>query len=70
MEEITFEIIERFGTYGEYNNGWNGEVNLISWNENDPKIDIRRWNENGKCSKGITLSVEEARMLGEILIRI
>lgn len=70
MEEITFEIIERFGIYGEYNNGWKGEVNLISWNEKDPKIDIRRWDKNGKCSKGITLSVEEARMLGEILIRI
>jgi hypothetical protein len=68
--EVTHEIIRHIDVYDE-TKSWQGEVNLISWNGADPKIDIRRWNsDHSKMSKGLTLSVEEARFLGEILIRI
>ena len=48
--------------------GWAKEVNLISWNGGIPKIDIRDWDaDHERCSKGITLSKEEAREVMEIL---
>lgn len=71
MKDVTYEIIEHYGVYEEYGGGWKGEVNLVSWNEKDPKVDIRNWSkDHSKCSKIGTLSLEAARMLGEILIRI
>lgn len=71
MAEITHEIIEHYGIYEEYSGGWKGEVNLVSWNGKEPKLDIRNWNkDHTKSSKIGTLSIEAARMLGEILIRI
>ena len=70
MKEIKREIIRHIETFSEKND-WKGEVNLISWNGAEPKIDIRNWNEDHtKCSKGLTSTEEEARLLGEILIRI
>lgn len=38
------------------------EVNLISWNRQPPKLDIRRW-ENGYPRKGVSLSSLEAQTL-------
>lgn len=70
MKELNRQIIEHIDVFDETSK-WRGEVNLVSWNGSDPKIDIRRWNEDySKCSKGITLTVEEARLLGEILVRL
>lgn len=47
---------------------WLKEVNLVSWNGNAPKIDIRDWDENHeRCGKGITLTESEAREVMEIL---
>lgn len=71
MKEITYEIIDHFGVYEEHSGGWKGEVNLISWNGKDPKVDIRNWDEErSKCSKGVSMSMEAARLLGEILVRL
>ena len=47
---------------------WLKEVNLVSWNGNAPKIDIRDWDESHeRCGKGITLTESEAREVMEIL---
>ncbi|QGR83548.1 hypothetical protein FOC36_02750 [Enterococcus gallinarum] len=44
------------------------ELNLISWNDREPKYDIRDWApEHEKMGKGVTLSVEELKKLREIL---
>ena len=41
---------------------------IISWNDKEPKYDLRDWSENHeKLGKGITLSKEEASRLKEIL---
>lgn len=65
--EISFEIIEYLGTLSEHNNGWQKEINLVSWNESEPKIDIRSWNSNHtKMSKGLILTLEEFKELKQI----
>ncbi|MBR2394556.1 MAG: hypothetical protein IKA98_03545, partial [Candidatus Methanomethylophilaceae archaeon] len=44
------------------------ELNLISWNDRDPKYDIREWSPDGtKMGKGITLSDEEVAVLKKAL---
>lgn len=49
-------------------NGWAMEVNLVSWNEGKPKIDIRSWSEDHRrMSRGITLTEEQANKLSQIL---
>ena len=51
-----------------YRKGWSKELNLISWNDREPKYDIRDWGpEHEKMGKGVTLSVEELKKLREIL---
>lgn len=68
MAEIKFEIKETTGVLSESAKGWKKELNLISWNEKEPKYDIRDWDlEHKKMGKGITLSVEELKKLKEIL---
>lgn len=70
--EITYEIVKRIGILSTSEKGWTKEINLISWNGNPAKYDIRDWSpedENGarKMSKGITLSEAEIKKLKEIL---
>ena len=68
MSEIKFEIVEHLGVLSESEKGWKKEINLVSWNEREPKYDIRDWSENHeKMGKGITLSEDEAKRLRNIL---
>lgn len=51
---LKFEIIKDFGAFGE--GKWQKHLTLIKWGDNEPKYDIRAWNEDmTKMSKGITL---------------
>ncbi|RHW66617.1 hypothetical protein DZC34_01240 [Clostridium botulinum] len=64
MADIKFEIIKGLGIVSESPKGWKKELNLISWNEKEPKYDLRDWNpEHKKMGKGITLSAEELKNL-------
>lgn len=69
--EVKFEIKEKIGILDEYSNRetpWKKEVNLVAWNNSEPKIDIRDWNANHeRMSRGITLTEEQAKKLGEFL---
>lgn len=48
--------------------GWSKELNLVSWNDREPKYDLRDWNENhDKMGKGITLTRDELDKLKETL---
>lgn len=41
---------------------------MISWNDREPKYDIRDWApEHEKMGKGLTLSVEELKKLRDLL---
>ena len=68
MSEIKFVIEQELGVLSESSKGWKKEFNLISWNGAAPKFDIRDWAPNHeKMGKGITLGVEEAEALKNIL---
>lgn len=65
--EIRYEIKQHIATLSE-SNGYALEVNLISWNGADPKIDIRRWDKvRDRMQKGVTLTKDEAAALTEAL---
>jgi len=69
-KEFKYEIIEELGILSE-KNGYTKEINLISFNEAEPKFDIRTWTlddeDNRKMGKGITLSKAEVKNLLKIL---
>lgn len=68
MAEIKFEIKETLGVLSESTKGWKKELNLISWNGKEPKYDLRDWApERAKMGKGVTLTVDELKILKEIL---
>jgi hypothetical protein len=68
MSEIKFEIVKKVGVLSKSASGWAKEVNLISWNDREPKYDIRDWAPDGvKMGKGVTLSKEELLALKELL---
>ena len=68
MSEIKYEIIKKIGVLSKSASGWVKEINLISWNERDPKYDIREWSpDREKMGKGVTLSREELLALKELL---
>ena len=65
MSEIKFEIKNHITDLSEASSkSWKKELNEVSWNDNEPKFDIREWNEDHtKCGKGITLTYEELALL-------
>lgn len=68
MAEIKYEIKESIGVLSESSKGWTKELNLVSWNDKEPKYDIREWDpEHEKMAKGVTLSIEEVKKLKELL---
>jgi hypothetical protein len=68
MPEIKYEIVEKIAVLSESSKGWTKELNLIKWNDRDPKYDIREWSPDGsKMGKGITLSDEEVAVLRKAL---
>ncbi|MDO9547054.1 MAG: PC4/YdbC family ssDNA-binding protein [Pelolinea sp.] len=70
MSDIKFEIIKKIGVLSRSEKGWAKELNLIRWNNREPKYDIRDWSPDGKImSKGITLNKEELVALKELLVK-
>ena len=68
MNEIKYEIIKTIGVLSTSASGWKKELNLISWNEREPKYDLRDWSaDHSKMGKGVTLSAEELSALREVL---
>ena len=43
MTDIKFEILKEIGVLSESAKGWKKELNLISWNDKEPKYDLRDW---------------------------
>lgn len=68
MSEIKYNIIRKIGVLSTSASGWAKELNLISWNDREPKFDIRDWSGDGsKMGKGVTLTLEELSALREVL---
>lgn len=66
--EFKYEIKKNLGVLKTNKAGWQREVNLVSWNDAKPKLDIRDWApDHEKMGKGISLSGEEVAIIKEIL---
>ena len=64
MPDFKYEIVKKIGVLSESPKGWTKELNLVSWNERDPKYDIREWDpDHEKMGKGVTLSEDEMNEL-------
>ena len=69
MPGITFEVLEKYGVLSESPTGWTKELRLMNWNNRGPRYDLREWAPGDrKASRGITLSLQEIRILQEILV--
>ena len=68
MPDLKFEITQHLGTISENAKGWTKEVNLVSWNDREPKFDIREGSpDHSKMGKGVTLTKEEILKIKDIL---
>ena len=71
MADITCNITKNCAVLSSNDKGYTKELNYVSWNGHDAKLDIRQWwPEHEKCGKGITLTEEEGRILMEALVKI
>jgi len=68
MSDIKCDIVKSIGVLSTAGSGWTKELNLVSWNEREPKYDLREWSpDHGKMGKGVTLTREELSTLKELL---
>lgn len=68
MVDIKYEIEKELGYISESAKGWKKELNLIRWNGKEAKYDLRDWSpEHEKMGKGITLTIDELKVLKDIL---
>ena len=68
MAEFKYEITERIAVLSTNPKGWERQLNMISWNEHEPKYDIRDWSPDGtKMGKGISLTRDELVILKDVL---
>ena len=68
MAELKYEITEHIGSLGETARGWTKELNLVSWNDREPKYDLRDWSpDHSRMGKGVTLTIDEIVALRDLL---
>lgn len=74
MGDFSYEIKDKIAILSDEKSSWTKEINLISYNGAEAKIDIRSWQtteEGGrKMSKGITLTNDEAIKLRDALVKL
>ena len=68
MADIKFEVTRTLGVLSEGSKGWQKEINLVSWNDRKPKVDIRDWaTKHEKMCKGKKKKKKELLQLKELL---
>lgn len=68
MPDLKFEIQQTIACLSEEKGGWTKEINMVSWNGNEAKYDIRAWSaDHTKMGKGITLTKDELIALKSVL---
>lgn len=67
MAEFKYEITKELGVISEGARGMRIELNMVSWNDREPKYDIRSWTpDHERMGKGISLTEEEMIQLVEL----
>lgn len=68
MADLTFDIKEHLGVLSESARGWKKELNIVSWNNREPKFDLREWSpDHTKMGKGVTFTEDELKELKKTL---
>lgn len=68
MADVKFEIQQEIGTISESSKGWKKELNVVSWNGDIAKYDLREWApDHQKMGKGLTFTKEELVKLRDML---
>ena len=69
MADIKFEITSHIAILSTNSRtGWTKELNLVSWNDKEPKYDLREWSpDHEKMGEGITLTEEELKTLKTVI---
>ena len=68
MAEIKYEVVQCIAVLSQRPRGWERQLNMVSWNGNPPKYDIRDWSPDGsRMAKGISLTEDELKTLKGIL---
>ena len=66
--DIVFEITEHIGVIKSFPSGWTKELNVVKWNDADPKFDIRDWDmEHRLMKRGVTLRQDEMETLMDLM---
>ena len=67
---LEYEVKRRIVTLSENpKTQWRKELNYISWNNANPKYDIRDWSpDHQKLSRGITLTDQEMNKIKEMIL--
>lgn len=67
MAEFKYEITKELGVISETGKSMEIELNMVSWNDREPKYDIRPWTEgHERMGKGISLTESEMKKLVEL----
>ena len=64
MSDIQYEIVKKLGTLSKSTSGWTKELNLVSWNDREPKYDIRDWSACGWDEDGQRSDLVEGGVTG------
>ena len=54
---MTMEVIKKIALISGTETGFRKELNFISWNGKEPKIDLRKWSPEGIALRGDRKSV-------------
>lgn len=58
---VTYRIIKELATLNE--GRYLKKLNIVSWNSDPPKLDLREFSPDGRFRRGLTLTDNEARIL-------
>lgn len=60
-DRITNTITRHIGVISESSRGWKLELNMVSWNGAEPKLDIHDWSpDHQRCNNRGTFTREES----------
>ena len=67
-QDFTFTIEKHIATLSENGASWPLELNLVSFNGDPAKFDLRKWNKrHDRMSKGVSLTKDELKNLMHVL---
>lgn len=64
---MTMNVIKKIAVISDEEKGYRKELNLVSWNGREPKLDLRNWSPEGQALKGLTMNEKEAKELYKAL---